>query len=44
VLDLRLDHGPQRVLLQVLELRYDERVRISNGRRSTVAGRRSGSM
>jgi hypothetical protein len=27
--DLRLDHGAQRRLLQVLELRHDERLRVA---------------
>ena len=31
VLDLRLDHGAQRGLLQVLQLRHDERVRVNRG-------------
>ena len=29
VLDLRLDHGPQRRLLQVHQLRHDERLRVT---------------
>jgi PIN domain nuclease of toxin-antitoxin system len=31
VLDLRVDHGPQRSVLQVHELRHDERLRVSAG-------------
>jgi hypothetical protein len=28
VLDVRLDHGPQRLVLQVRKLRHDERLRV----------------
>ena len=29
MLDVRLDHGPQRQLLQVRQLRHDERLRVT---------------
>ena len=38
VLDVRLDHGPQRLVLQVLELRHDVGMRI---RQSSVGGLQS---
>ena len=41
VLDLRVDHGAQRRLLQVRQLRHDERVRVSETRlRATLSERR----
>jgi hypothetical protein len=30
VLDLRFDHGAQRLVLQVRELRHDERLRVGS--------------
>jgi hypothetical protein len=34
VLDVRVDHGAQRVVLQVRELRHDERLRVNRSRRA----------
>jgi hypothetical protein len=43
VLDMRLDHGPQRLVLRVLELRHDVGMRVS-GRQSGVFSRESQSI
>ncbi len=41
VLDLRVDHDPERQLLQVRELRHDERLRVDVNHRDTKARRRT---
>ncbi len=40
VLDLRLDHGPQRRVLQVRQLRHDERLRLGRAIVRSLAGLR----
>jgi hypothetical protein len=39
VLDVRVDHGAQRVVLQVRELRHHERVRVTRGSRLAINSR-----
>jgi hypothetical protein len=39
VLDVRVDHGAQRVVLQVRELRHDERLRVSPAERAVCRAR-----